>query len=69
MICPDCGSTDIIDHHDERFPTCEDCGHVFYDEWTLAIIAEVKREQAQCKQILGYTPTYSEAVEKGLVKP
>jgi hypothetical protein len=34
----------------------------------LALIAEVKREQATCKQVLGYVPEYREAVEKGLAK-
>lgn len=67
MICPSCGNTEVIDHEDERFPECE-CGFVIYPASTLALIAEVKREQAQAKQILGYVPTYSEAVEKGMVR-
>lgn len=67
MICPDCGSSELL-VQDGHFPECANCGHAFYPESTLALIAKVRREQALCKQILGYTPTYAEAVEKGLVR-
>ena len=53
---------------DERFPSCEDCGFVQYDANTLALMAEVRREQAHAKNVLGYVPTYQEAREKGLAK-
>ena len=68
MICK-CGGEDIVpkDFGDERFPTCQDCGYTFYDEDTLSLIREVKREQALCKRILGYIPGYEEAVKKGLI--
>ena len=59
----------MVDGDEGRFPTCDECGYVQYDEETLALIAEVKREQATCREILGYTPTYEEAVSKGLIKP
>lgn len=68
-VCPKCGSADMNPPDEGKWAECNDCNFVQYDEWTLAIQAEVRREQAQCKAILGYVPTYQEAVEKGLVKP
>ena len=64
--CPECGST--LTEEDERFPECYDCGFVQYDLWTLRIQAEVREEQAHAKRVLGYIPTYREAVEKGFTK-
>jgi len=66
MTCPECG--DVMRERDERFPDCESCGFEQYDEDTLALIAEVKREQSICKQIFGYVPNYGEAREKGFAK-
>jgi hypothetical protein len=66
MLCPDCG--DEMRIREDRFPDCETCGFEQYDENTLALIAEVKREQAICKQVLGRVPSYGEAREKGLAK-
>ena len=66
--CPKCGSLDVKPADEGRWASCEECGFVQYDAETLALQAEVQREQAQCKQILGYVPEYREAVEKGLIK-
>jgi Zn-finger protein len=67
-VCPKCGSADWMPADEGRFASCNDCGFVHYDEWTQEIMREVQREQSQCKQILGYLPTYQEAVKKGLAK-
>lgn len=67
--CPKCGSGDWMPATDESFASCNDCGFTAYDDYTLAIIAEVQREQATAKQVLSYVPTYREAVEKGFCKP
>lgn len=67
--CPKCGSDDVNAPDEEFWADCNECGHVQYDADTLALQAEVRREQAQCKAILGYVPSYSEVIEKGLVKP
>ena len=70
MTCPKCGSADWNAEEDEgAWPSCNDCGFVQYDAETLAIQAEVRREQAIAKQALGYVPSYKEAVEKGFCKP
>lgn len=66
--CPECGSIYWVEATDESWPHCEDCGFTQYDADTLALQAEVRREPAQCKQILGYVPSYQEAVLKGLIK-
>ena len=66
--CPKCGSADINPPDEGSWAECNDCGHTFYDADTLALQREVQREQAYCKQVLGYVPTYREAVEKGLAK-
>jgi NADH pyrophosphatase NudC (nudix superfamily) len=66
MLCPECG--DEMRIREERFPDCESCGFEQYDEWTLAMIAEIKREQAICKQMFGRVLSYGEAREKGLAK-
>ena len=68
VTCPKCGSADWNPADEGSFPSCNDCGFVQYDEYTLALQAEVQREQKVCKQILGYTPSYNEAVEKGLIR-
>lgn len=68
MICPECHLDSMVER-EGRFPICEECGYEQYDQETLALIAEVKREQAQCKAVLGYVPTYPEAIAKGLIKP
>ena len=69
--CPKCGSADWMpaDEGEGAFAACNDCGFTAYDEDTLALIAEVQREQKQARQILGYVPTYEDAVRKGLTKP
>jgi len=67
-VCPKCGSADLIPADEGMFGSCNDCGCVFYDEDILALQREVLREQAQCKRVLGYVPTYQEALEKGLAK-
>ena len=51
-----------------QFASCNDCGFTQYDQWTLDLQAEVKREQELCKRILGYVPDYKEAKAKGLAK-
>jgi transcription initiation factor TFIIIB Brf1 subunit/transcription initiation factor TFIIB len=67
--CPKCGSADWNAETDEgAWPSCNDCGFVQYDEWTLSIQREVKQEQAECKRVLGYVPDYPEAVKLGLAK-
>lgn len=66
-VCPQCGG-EIVQHED-RFPQCENCGFTQYDEETLALQREVQREQAECKAILGYIPSFREALKKGLIKP
>lgn len=66
MICPKCGSH--MREREDFWPDCEDCGFVQYDDETLGIQREVQREQAECKAILGYIPSFREAIEKGLIK-
>ena len=66
--CPRCGSADWMPADEGAFAACNDCGFTQYDDWTLEIIREVQREQKQAKQILGYVPSYAEAVEQGLAK-
>lgn len=68
MTCPECNSLYMSNGDEEHFPSCEDCGFVQYDADTLALMAEVRREQAHAKSVLGYVPTYQEAVENGLAK-
>jgi hypothetical protein len=70
MKCPECGSVEDWIPQDEegRWAHCEFCGHTQYDEWTLAIQAEVKREQANCRRVLGYVPPYDVARRRGLAK-
>lgn len=48
MLCPECGS-ELIERG-ERFPECEDCGFTKYDEFTLSVIAETKREYEEAKR-------------------
>jgi transcription initiation factor TFIIIB Brf1 subunit/transcription initiation factor TFIIB len=67
VICPKCKSEDVNPEDEGSWPSCNDCGFVIYDEQTLSLQAEVRREQALCKQILGYVPTFEEAIEKGLI--
>jgi ribosomal protein L37AE/L43A len=67
--CPKCGSADVNPENEGSWPECNDCGFVQYDPETLALQAQVRREQATAKQILGYVPSYEEAIEKGLIKP
>jgi predicted nucleic-acid-binding Zn-ribbon protein len=67
-VCPKCGSADWMPADEGAFAACNDCGFTDYDEDTLALIAEVKREQAVCKRTLGYIPTFQEAFEKGFTK-
>jgi hypothetical protein len=68
--CPECGSAEdwISEDGEGRWAHCEFCGFTKYDEWTLAIQAEVKREQAECKRVLGFVPDYEEARRRGLAK-
>jgi len=66
--CPKCGSSDWMPADEGAFASCNDCGFVLYDDWTLEIIAEVKREQAICKRVLGHIPTFEEAVKKGFTR-
>lgn len=67
--CPSCGSIYWVEKTDEYWANCEECGFEQYDDWTVSIVAEVKREQAKAKSVLGYIPDYREAVEKGFCKP
>jgi hypothetical protein len=67
--CPKCSSADWMPADEGRFASCNDCGFTQFDDWTREIIREVEREHAQCKAILGYVPTYAEAIQKGLIKP
>lgn len=67
-VCPKCGSADLNEADEGSFGSCNDCGHVSYDAETLALMAEVQREQRECKRQLGYVPTYEEARKRGLVK-
>lgn len=60
-------NTSDIPMEEEQFPTCQDCGFVFYDEETQGIIRQVKYQQDICKRILGYIPGWDEAVKRGLV--
>lgn len=48
MNCPHCNAPMI--ERDERFPECEECGHVEYDAFTLALMAETRREFEQAKR-------------------
>ena len=66
--CPKCGSADVNPPNEGRWADCNECGFIEYDAETLALQNEVRREQAQAKQILGYVPSYREAVKKGLAK-
>lgn len=67
MKCPECNDEmDLSD--DERFPECLNCGFVQYDADTLALQAEIRREQAAAKKVLGYVPSYGEAIEKGFCR-
>jgi ribosomal protein S27AE len=50
MNCPKCGSGDWMPATDESFAACNDCGFTEYDEWTLSIQAEAKREYEEAKQ-------------------
>lgn len=67
-VCPKCGSADVNLADEGKWAECNDCGFVKYDAYTLALIAEVKREQAICKKRLGYIPTYAEARRNGWAK-
>lgn len=67
-VCPKCGSGDWMPADEGRFAACNDCGYTQYDQWTLDLQNEVKREQANCKRVLGYVPDYKEAKAKGLAK-
>lgn len=67
-ICPNCGSADWMPEDEGQFASCNECGFLHRDEWTKEIMREVQIEQARCKQVLGYVPTYPEAVKKGLAK-
>lgn len=62
--CPKCGSVDINPSDEGSWRSCNDCGFVQYDPETLALQAEVQREQAQAKRELGYIPTYQEWVNR-----
>ena len=66
--CPRCGSADWMPAEEGAFAACNDCGFTDYDEYTLQLMAEVQREQKQAKQILGYVPSYTDAVQQGLAK-
>jgi hypothetical protein len=57
-----CGCGDINPPDEGSWASCNDCGHVQYDEDTLALRAEVQAEQAYAKAILGEIPTYEEWV-------
>ena len=63
--CPKCGSADWMPADEGAFAACNDCGFTDYDDYTRQIMAEVQREQKQAKQILGYVPTYTDAVKQG----
>lgn len=58
MNCPECGGQMTAD--EGRFPECEDCLFTLYDAETLALQAEVKREQIVAKSIFGKIPKYAE---------
>ena len=60
MICPECKDDQFPEPDGEHFPSCEMCGFQFYDADTLALQAEVKREQKQAKQIFGRIPPYGD---------
>jgi transcription initiation factor TFIIIB Brf1 subunit/transcription initiation factor TFIIB len=59
-VCPKCGSADVNPPDEGSWPSCNDCGHVQYDEATLALQREVQREQQYARQILGYVPKYED---------
>ena len=67
-LCPQCGKAELSEADEGRFPSCPECGFEQYDADTLDLIAEVKREQKLCKQVLGEIPTYQDAVRLGLAK-
>lgn len=69
MNCPKCNSADMKPEDEGSWPECNDCGFVQYDEATLQLQSEVRREQRTAKEVLGYVPSYQEAVKKGLCKP
>jgi hypothetical protein len=68
IICPKCSSCDVTPADEEHWPSCVECGFIEYDAETLALQAEILREQAYAKQILGYVPTFEEALRLGLTK-
>lgn len=49
--CEMCGSDEVTPADEGKFATCEECGHVIYDKWTLEVAREAARE-------------YEEAVEQ-----
>src|SRR5271157_4216701 len=48
--CPACGEPDVIPADEGKFAYCESCGFVQYDEWTLSIQREAKREYEEAKR-------------------
>ena len=63
-VCPKCGSADVNPPDEGSWFSCNDCGHVVYDPDTLALQAEVLREQAECKRRFGEILPYREWEER-----
>jgi hypothetical protein len=62
-LCPNCGSADVNPPDEGFWADCNDCGFIQYDEATLRLQAEVKREQKTAKDIFGRVPSYAEWTE------
>lgn len=64
MNCPECGA--LMREREDRFPDCEECGFEQYDAYTLALIAETRREFDQAKRECwpDPVPTYKEWMER-----
>ena len=48
-VCKRCGSADVNPADEGSFPSCNECGNVEYDEETLNLMAEVRREYQEAK--------------------
>lgn len=42
--CPKCSSADVNPADEGSWASCNDCGWIQYDAWTLSIQAEARRE-------------------------
>jgi hypothetical protein len=57
-ICP-CGSADINPPDEGSFASCEECGEIFMDPYTLSIMEEAKREYDEARRVCWPNPVPS----------